>query len=81
MPLPADVLPASTEVLQLIKCECSSEQPCSTAHCGYDATRLSCSIFCACHGELHCKNTSNYEFIEYNCDGDGDTDNVNLNND
>ena len=81
IPLPADVLPAPPDVLQLIKCGCASEQPCSTARCGCYAARLSCSIFCACHGEHHCKNTSNSECIEYDCDDDGDTDNVNLNND
>ena len=64
-------------MLQLIKCGFASEQPCLTARCGYYPARLSCSIFCASQGEHDCKTQA---YIEYHCDGDGDTDNVNLNN-
>jgi len=80
-PLPSDVLAAPPDVLQLIKCGCASEQPCSTARCGCYAARLSCSILCASQHEHHCKNISNSEYIEYDYDGDGDTDHVNLKND
>ena len=55
-PLPVDVLPAPLDVLQLIKCGCSSEQPCSTARCGCFSAHLSCSIFCGCHVDNRCHN-------------------------
>lgn len=49
--LPADVSPAPVSVLKMIKCGCSSSQPCSTARCSCSTAHISCSVFCACHGD------------------------------
>ena len=75
---PADVLPEPTNVLQLIKCGCASEQTCSTALV-VDVMPLIFHAPFSVPCEHHCKNTGNTEYIEYNRDCDGDTDNVNLN--
>ena len=52
--LPANVLPES--VLKMIKCGCSSSQPCATARCSCSTAHISCSIFCACSGDKECRN-------------------------
>ena len=54
VPLPPDVSPAPTEVLNMIRC--SSATPCSTNRCICSAARLSCSMFCGCHGMVECQN-------------------------
>ena len=54
--LPADVSPAPVSVLKMIKCGCSSSQPCSSARCSCSTARISCSVFCTCHGDNDCKN-------------------------
>ncbi len=54
--LPAEVSPAPESVLKMIKCGCSSSQPCKTARCSCATARISCSVFCACHGESDCEN-------------------------
>ena len=54
--LPVDVSPAPESVLKMIKCGCSSAQPCSTTRCSCSTARISCSVFCACHGDNNCTN-------------------------
>ena len=54
--LPPDVSPAPVEVLRLIKCGCSSSQPCLTLRCSCNPAQLSCSVFCACRGSDECRN-------------------------
>ena len=54
--MPSDVSPAPLEVLKLIKCGCSSSQPCSTSRCSCTSAQLACSIFCACCGGDECRN-------------------------
>ena len=56
VPLPDDVSPAPMDVLQLIRCGCSSDMPCMTARCSWYAARLSCSMFCGCHADYNCHN-------------------------
>ena len=56
VPLPDNVSPAPMDVLQLIRCGCSSEMPCMTARCSCYAARLSCSMFCGCHADHNCHN-------------------------
>ena len=56
--MPYDVSPAPLDVLQLIKCGCASERPCSTAQCGCFMANLSCSMFCGCHGDYKCCNVN-----------------------
>ena len=43
--LPANVLPVPESVLKMIKCGCSSSQPCATARCSCSTAHISCSIF------------------------------------
>ena len=54
--LPTDIAPAPPSVLKLIKCGCSTAQPCTSARCSCSVARLSCSLFCACRGENECGN-------------------------
>lgn len=54
--LPKETPLAPTEVLQMIKCGCESQAPCSTARCLCNSARLSCTIFCACQGSVVCNN-------------------------
>ena len=57
--LQPDVSVAPSEVLEMIRCGCSTETPCSTAMCGCYTGHLSCTIFCGCHGDAHCQNEHN----------------------
>ena len=57
--LPPDIALAPPEVLELIRCGCSFQTPCSTAQCRCSAAKLSCTVFCTCHGEAVCGNKSN----------------------
>lgn len=55
--LPNHVCPAPANVLQMIKCGCSSSTPCSTARCSCMAAQISCTMFCSCHAEAICNNS------------------------
>ena len=54
VPLPDDVSPAPMDVLQLIRCGCSSEMPCMTARCSCYAAHLSCFhvLWLSCRPQL-----------------------------
>lgn len=52
--LPEKVEVAPSDILQLIRCSCSSTNPCSTKKCGCRSARLPCTMFCMCHGNEHC---------------------------
>ena len=52
--LPANVSPAAVDVLQMIKCGCSSERPCSTGRYGCIVAQMSCSMFCGYHAGSEC---------------------------
>ena len=54
--LPADVSPVPVEVLQMIKCGCSSTRPCATSRCSCFIAQMSCSMFCSCHAGAECNN-------------------------
>jgi hypothetical protein len=54
--LPEDVSPAPVEVLQMIKCGCSSARPCSSGRCSCVLAQMSCSMFCTCHARADCNN-------------------------
>lgn len=45
------------ELLQLIKCGCHGNLPCSTQRCGCRSTGIVCTMFCACHGGDECWNS------------------------
>ena len=57
--LPSDIDVAPREILEMIRCGCSSEKPCRSAQCRCCAARLPCTLFCACRGESDCNNESN----------------------
>ena len=70
--LPPDVSPAPVEVLKLIKCGCSSSQPCLTSRCSCNSAQLSCSIFCACAGSAECRNQRTITSIRVHDDSDNE---------
>ena len=63
--LPANVSPVPVDVLQMIKCGCSSERSCSTGRCGCVVANMSCSMLCCCHAgpecnKCHTRNTPSF---------------------
>ena len=72
--VPQDTPSAPANVLQLIKCGCSSEMPCSTTRCGCRLAQLSCSVFCKCIQHYTCYNDKTA--IEQNDSSDDDADDV-----
>ena len=56
VPLPQDVPLAPAELLKMIQCMCSSDQPCSSLRCGCNSGQLPCSLFCKCGGADSCCN-------------------------
>lgn len=57
--LPSDVALAPPEVLEMLRCGCSSDEPCSTQRCRCHTGHLPCTFFCACRGESRCQNPYN----------------------
>lgn len=49
--LPPDVALAPPEVLEMLRCGCSSDEPCSSLRCGCHSGKLPCTFFCACRGD------------------------------
>ena len=56
VPNSASTKPAPTEILEMIRCGCASDEPCQTARCGCMTAQLSCTVFCACTRAEHCNN-------------------------
>ena len=54
--VPDDVPLAPSDVLKLIKCNCTGSSPCKSQRCGCIKANLACSIFCACRAETGCCN-------------------------
>ena len=54
--LPSGVETAPVEVLQLIRCGCSSDKPCQSARCSCYSAHVKYSVFCVCHGLCSNKN-------------------------
>ena len=55
--IPPNLALAPSEVLLMIHCGCGqSYKQCYTAQCRCSSAKLSCTIFCACRGEVTCKN-------------------------
>ena len=73
----SEVKMAPPEVLKLIRCGCSSSNPCSTARCSCSASKLPCTLFCTCHREAIYGNQNNTESDD--ADG-GDNDDDTLEN-
>ncbi|XP_066928156.1 uncharacterized protein [Clytia hemisphaerica] len=46
---PESVFAAPDAVLQMIKCNCASESPCSRQNCTCASAKLSCNKFCKCY--------------------------------
>ena len=57
--LPPGIDMAPPEVLELLRCGCSSDEPCSTQRCGCQTRHLPCTFYCACRGESRCRNPNN----------------------
>ena len=53
---PAGSKPAPLEILELIRCDCVSGEPCKTGRCGCLAAQLSCTVLCACVSNGQCCN-------------------------
>ena len=51
--LPPNVIEASPEVLDMIKCCCTTDTRCLTAMCGCYKAHLPCTMFCGCYGEVN----------------------------
>ena len=73
--LPVGVTPVPEELLKMVKCGCSTLQPCSSRRCSCFSAKLSCSIFCCCKGSDTCcnpaSNTANYESDDNDDPGEG----------
>ncbi len=72
--VPSEVKMAPPEVLELIRCGCSSSNPCSTARCSCSASKLPCTLFCTCHREAVCGNQNNTAESDDADGGDNDDD-------
>ena len=70
--IPAGVSAAPSEVLQIIKCGCSTGKPCSTGRCGCVAAQMSCSIFCSCSAQSECCNAHTQAGMSHEDDDDDD---------
>ena len=53
--VPKNTSLAPNKILQLIRCSCSSEEPCRSLRCGCHHAKLPCTIFCSCNNES-CQN-------------------------
>ena len=53
--IPDCVSPVPDAVLEMIKCNCASESPCSRQNCTCSSAKLSCNKFCKCY-ESSCFN-------------------------
>jgi len=54
--LPLDVALAPPEVLELLRCGCSTDEPCHSQECGCNSGQVPCTFFCACRGGPNCRN-------------------------
>ena len=53
---PENNMTSPEEVLQMIRCKCGTDKPCSRKICSYLKAQLICSKFCKCFGSM-CYNT------------------------
>ena len=47
---------APPELVKIVACGCSGDNPCSRKNCSCTAASLSCTSFCKCLGHDHCAN-------------------------
>ena len=69
--LPPGVSAAPENILQLIKCTCSTSRPCSSGRCGCVRAQMSCSVFCSCDAGSDCCNEQT-RAVAANTDDDDD---------
>lgn len=55
-PLPEGVKPAPDEILEKIRCSCSSAQPCKSTNCKCHKNGRACTMFCGCSDDATCCN-------------------------
>ena len=73
----ADGVPyAPDNILKLVRCGCSSDQPCRGGNCGCMGRQLVCTMFCACGGGSACCNPFNID--QHTTDVHDDTDDYEL---
>ena len=53
---PPNVKLAPANILRLIRCNCTSDNPCKSSGCGCNKAKLACTMFCACHASVRCLN-------------------------
>lgn len=61
---------APNDLLKLIKCGCSTEQPCNTMRCGCSKANLACTLFCSCKGGQSCFNDQTKQAQQFDDDDD-----------
>ena len=49
--IPEGISPSPPEVLNLIKCNCSPNKPCSSKRCTCVFSKMACSAMCQCRGD------------------------------
>ena len=53
--LPDSITAAPDEILNMVKCGCSTSIPCKTKWCLCALARVACSLMCSCCGEVDIK--------------------------
>ncbi len=54
--IPSDIPLAPSDILQVIRCTCSSETHCKSSQCGCNRAKLVCTMFCTCQNLTACYN-------------------------
>lgn len=69
-------------ILKLVRCGCTSQQPCKSGKCGCMGRQLPCTMFCACGGGPSCANPFSVKENATDVAGEADEhDDDDLNND
>ena len=71
--IPVDTPVAPDALLHLMRCNCSSDNACSSKKCGCNSRVMACTIFCAYEGGKNCMNENNKE-LENDNESDSDSD-------
>ena len=69
---------APMDVLKVSRCGCATDQPCATARCMHGTAKMSCTIFCGCHGMEECCNIWTKKFSATEEDVNSDSNDVDL---
>ena len=75
--LPDGVKAAPDEILEKLRCGCSSEQPCKTTHCKCHKRGRPCTIFCGCSASEICCNPHKKQINDDDSENDSDDEDEN----